>query len=250
MGLASSTKARSFRDDVRAETPMQVPRASRPFVIMNAAISLDGKIAAYTGNSKMSSPQDLRRVHRLRASVDGIMVGLRTLVRDDPKLTVRSAKGGTPHRIIVDSEARTPPTSYVVRTAKEIPTVVAVTSRAPRKRMEGLQRRGVKVLVCGNGPLVSLESLLRDLAKTGLRKILLEGGGILNWSMLSNGLVDEVSVAITPRILGGEDAITLVEGKGVARIGDAVKLRLLSVAKFGPDLVVRYKVQNEIRSSS
>ena len=227
---------------------MQVPRASRPFVIMNAAMSLDGKIAAYTGESKMSSPEDLRRVHRLRSSVDGIMVGLRTLLRDDPKLTVRPAREAEPLRIIVDSEARTPLTSHVVKTAKEISTVVAVTSRAPKRRVDALQRRGVKVLVCGNGRLVLLESLLRDLAKMGLRKILLEGGGILNWSMLSNGLVDQVSVAITPRILGGENAITLVEGKGVARIEDAVKLRLQNVAKFGQDLVVHYKVENKVRS--
>lgn len=229
---------------------MKIPRTSRPFVIMNAGMSLDGKIAAYTGDSKMSSPEDLRRVHRLRASVDGIMVGLRTLLRDDPKLTVRSGRESKPLRIIVDSEARTPLNSHVVRTARESPTVVAVTSRAPRKRIDPLQRRGVKVLVCGNGRLVLLESLLRRLREMGLRKILLEGGGILNWSMLSKGLVDEVSVAITPRILGGENAISLVEGKGVARTEDAIKLSLLSVAKFGPDLVVRYKVQNEIRRSS
>lgn len=221
---------------------MTASRNSRPYVILNAAMSLDGKIATYTGDSRMSSPADLRRVHRLRASVDGIMVGMRTLLRDDPKLTVKFAKDRKPHRIIVDSNAQTPLSSYVVRTAREIPTVVTVTSRAPKNRIEILEGRGVKVLVCGKGRLVSVEILLQTLRKLGIRKILLEGGGALNWSMLSSGLVDEISVAITPRILGGEKAVSLVEGKGTPLVRDGVKLKLLNTAKYGPDLVVRYKV--------
>jgi len=223
---------------------MPASRISRPYVILNAAMSLDGKIATYTGDSRMSSPADLRRVHRLRASVDGIMVGMRTLLRDNPKLTVKFAKDGRPYRIIVDSHARTPLTSYVVRTAKEIPTIVAVTSRVPKNRIKILERRGVKVLVCGKGRLVSVNILLQTLRKLGIRKILLEGGGALNWSMLSSGLVDDVSVTITPRILGGEKAVSLVEGKGVALVKSAVKLKRLRTAKYGPDLVVYYKVQN------
>ena len=217
-------------------------RRSRPHVILNAAMSLDGKIATYTGDSRMSSPADLRRVHRLRASVDGIMVGMRTLLRDDPKLTVKFAKDRKPNRIIVDSKAQTPLSSYVVRTAREIPTIIAVSSRAETKRINALRDRGVTVLVCGNGPLVSPRILLRNLRRLGMRRILLEGGGILNWSMLADGLVDEISVAITPRILGGADAVSLVEGKGSQLVKDGVKLILLNTAKYGPDLVVRYKV--------
>jgi len=221
---------------------MPASRISRPYVILNAAMSLDGKIATYTGDSRMSSPADLRRVHRLRASVDGIMVGMRTLLRDNPKLTVKFAKDRRPYRIIVDSNAQTPLTSYVVRTAREIPTIVAVTSRAPKNRIESLERRGVRVFVCGEGRLISVKIILQILRKLGIRKILLEGGGALNWSMLSSGLVDEVSVAITPRILGGEKAVTLVEGKGTPLVKNGVKLKLLNTTKYGPDLVVRYKV--------
>lgn len=221
-----------------------MPAQTRPYVILNAAMSLDGKIATCTGDSKMSSPADLQRVHRLRASVDGIMVGLRTLLRDDPKLTVKFRKTRKPHRIIVDSQARTPLTSYVVRTAKEIPTFIAVTSKAPKKRTELLQEKGARVLVCGNGLLVSVKILLRTLRSLGLRRILLEGGGELNWSMLSDGLVDEISVAITPKILGGIKAVSLVQGKGVKLVGNAVRLRLVGTERYGPDLVVRYLVQN------
>src|SRR5438128_5907311 len=221
---------------------MPSSRNSRPYVVLNAAMSLDGKIATYTGDSRMSSPADLGRVHRLRASVDGIMVGMRTLLRDDPKLTVKLARGRKRHRIIVDSTAQTPLTSYVVRTAREIPTIVAVTSRAPKNRIEILERRGVKVFVCGKGPLVSVKILLQTLRKLGIRKILLKGEEPLNGRRLSKGFATEVSVAITSRILGGEKAVTLVEGKGSPLVREGVKLKLLNTAKYGPDLVVRYKV--------
>ena len=221
---------------------MPASRNSRPYVLLNAAMSLDGKIATYTGDSRMSSPADLRRVHRMRASVDGIMVGMRTLLRDDPKLTVKFAKDRKPHRIIVDSNAQTPLSSYVVRTAREIPTIIAVTSGAETKRINALRDRGVTVLVCGKGPLVSPRILLKNLRRLRIRRILLEGGGILNWSMFADGLVDEISVAISPRILGGADAVSLVEGKGSPLVKDGVKLKLLNTAEYGPDLVVRYKV--------
>jgi len=228
---------------------MPASRNSRPYVVLNAAMSLDGKIATFTGDSRMSSPADMRRVHRLRASVDAIMVGLRTLLRDDPKLTVRFVKAPKPCRIIVDSNALSPPSSHVVRTAREIPTIIAVTSRAPKKRVEALKEKGVTVIVCGRGPLVSLKLLLNRLRSLRIRRILLEGGGTLNWSMLSNQLVDEISVAITPRILGGSTATTLIEGKGNALVRDAIQLKLLGSARYGPDLVVRYKVLGGINSA-
>lgn len=218
--------------------------SSRPFVVLNAATSLDGKIATFSGDSRMSSPADLRRVHRLRASVDAIMVGLNTVLRDDPKLTVKFYRGRNPSRIIVDSNAMTPLSSYVVRTAGDIPTIVAVTSRASKKKVDVLRKSGVTVLICGNGQQVSLKVMLKNMTGLGIRKVLLEGGGTLNWSMLSNGLVDEISVAITPRILGGANAVSLVEGEGVAMVKDGVKLKLLSTSKYGPDLVVRYRVLN------
>jgi 2,5-diamino-6-(ribosylamino)-4(3H)-pyrimidinone 5'-phosphate reductase len=220
---------------------------SRPFVILNPAMSLDGKIATFTGDSRMSSLADMRRVHRLRASVDAIMVGLRTLLRDDPKLTVRFFKSHEPFRIIVDSNALSPPSSYVVRTAREIPTIIAVTSKAPQKRVEALKRKGVRVITCGSGPLVSLRVLLKRLRKLGIRRLLLEGGGTLNWSMLNNRLVDKISVAITPRILGGSEATSLVEGRGNALVRDGVQMRLLSHERYGSDLVVRYKVLHSDR---
>src|SRR5260370_37372645 len=112
------------------------------------------------------------------------MVGMRTLVRDNPQLTVKFAKDRRPNRIIVDSKAQTPLTSYVVRTAREIPTIVAVTSRAPKNRIESLERRGVRGFVWGEGRLISVKILLQILRKLGIRKIILEGGSARYRSML------------------------------------------------------------------
>ena len=215
---------------------------ARPFVILNAAMSLDGKIATSTGDSKLSSPEDLKRVHRLRASVDGVVVGERTLQVDDPKLTVKRVRGRNPQRIIVDSLARTPVSAKVVRTAMQTPTLIAVTTRASKQRVIALEKAGVTVLKCGNGRLVSLTRLLRKLRAMGMRRVLVEGGGTLNWSLLSEGLVDEISVAVSPRILGGKDAVSLVEGPGVMTTVEGIRLRLVSVRRYGVDLVLRYKV--------
>ncbi len=215
---------------------------SRPCVILNAAMSVDGKIATATGESRLSSPEDLRRVHRLRASVQGIMVGLRTILVDDPKLTARLRHRHKLQRIILDSDARTPLDAYVVRTALETPTIIAVTSQAAGRRTRALRNAGVTVLKCGAGPLVSLPILLRRLKQMGIESVLLEGGGQLNWSMLSKRLVDEMSVSISPTILGGASAVTLVEGEGFGSIGKALRLRLLSSKRYGRDLVLRYRV--------
>lgn len=205
-------------------------------------MSLDGKIATLRGNSKLSSSEDLRRVHRLRASVDAIMVGLGTLLGDDPKLTVKLARVANPMRVIVDSKARTPLNAYVVKTASQTPTIIGVTSRASTRKVRALQKAGVTVVTCGSASRVSLPLLLRRLWDRGVRRMLLEGGGTLNWSMLSEGLVDEVSVAISPRILGGAGSVTLADGVGVERVEDALRLRLVSTKAYGSDIVLRYWV--------
>jgi 2,5-diamino-6-(ribosylamino)-4(3H)-pyrimidinone 5'-phosphate reductase len=205
-------------------------------------MSLDGKIATVGGESRLSSPADLKRAHAIRASVDGIMVGIGTMLADDPKLTVKLVQGPNPTRIIVDSRARTPLRAKVIRSAKQTPTIIVVSSKAPSKRVRALKQTGANVLVCGNGSKVSLPHLLGRLQRMGIKKILLEGGGTLNWSMFRHGLVDEVTVAISPKILGGAQAITLADGEGVTKIRDAVRLRYIAAKKYGTDLVVRYRV--------
>lgn len=205
-------------------------------------MSLDGKIATWAGDSKLSSEEDLIRVHELRASSDAIMVGVRTILEDDPKLTVTRVKGENPTRIIVDSAARTPVTARAITVSPETPTIIAVTRRASKNKIERLEKAGAKIILVGHHSHVDLRVFCRKLRSMGVKKLLVEGGGRLNWSMLSQSLVDEVRVAVVPVIVGGAEAVTLVEGRGAKRVDEGVGLRLKDARRYGKDLVLFYKV--------
>jgi 2,5-diamino-6-(ribosylamino)-4(3H)-pyrimidinone 5'-phosphate reductase len=211
---------------------------SRPYVILNAAMTLDGKIATRSGDSKISCAADLDRLHRLRSRVDAVMVGVGTVLADNPSLTVRKVRGRNPLRVVVDGEARTPTSAKVL---KGSPTVIAVGSRAPRAKIRELQKREAKVWVF-RGARVNLRELLQRLFFHGVRKLLLEGGSTLNWYMLREGLVDEVRVSVAPYIAGGNTAKTLVGGEGFSRISRSVKLRPVRTRRVGRDLLLVFKV--------
>lgn len=212
----------------------------RPHVILNAAMTLDGKIATRGGDSAISSPEDLVRVHELRREADGIMVGIKTVLQDDPRLTVHKVPslGKNPTRVVVDSAARIPLRARLL--GEEGRTIVAVSERAPAARVNILRAKA-QVIVCGREE-VDLKGLMERLHALGMRTILLEGGGNLNWSMLSQGLVDEVRVAIAPRIVGGREAVTLVEGEGHERVEKGIRLELVRHYPLGRDLVLEYRV--------
>ena len=212
----------------------------RPHVILNAAMTLDGKIATVTGDSKISSNKDLRRVHKLRSEVDAIMVGIGTMISDNPLLTVRSVRGTNPIRVVIDSVARTPPASRIF-SAKDGKTIIAVSKSAPNIRVKRLEDRGAKILRCGHRH-VELKSCLSKLYAMGIESILLEGGGKLNWSMLEGHLVDEVRITLAPLIAGGEKAVTLAEGLGVRKMSDAIKLSLRTIQRNKNELVLNYGV--------
>jgi 2,5-diamino-6-(ribosylamino)-4(3H)-pyrimidinone 5'-phosphate reductase len=205
-------------------------------------MSLDGKIATRGGDSAFSDEEDWKRVHKLRSQVDAIMVGINTILMDDSKLT--SKEGRSPIRVVVDSKARTPPNARVITVRPEIETIIAVTSRAPPEKIANLQRKGAKIIVCGDGEKVNLEILMEKLYERGVRNLLLEGGGNLNWGMLSKGLVDEIRIAISPVIVGGEKATTLVEGEGYAKVSEGVKLEQVNCEQVGKCMVLTYKVLN------
>ncbi len=216
---------------------------SRPYVILNAAMTLDGKIATASGDSKISSAEDLRRVHRLRARVDAILVGINTVIVDDPMLTV---KGGgrsrkNPVRVIVDSRARIPLDSRIMRTCRQVQTVIASSQLASRSKLEKIRSRGAILLVAGRKQ-VDLAKLLYLLKMKGVKKLLVEGGGEINWSMLSKNLVDEVIVTVAPRIVGGRKAITLAEGLGSTRIENGVRLKLRKTVRNGNAAVLYYRI--------
>ncbi|BAM69446.1 MULTISPECIES: 2,5-diamino-6-(ribosylamino)-4(3H)-pyrimidinone 5'-phosphate reductase [unclassified Methanothermobacter] len=214
----------------------------RPYVILNAAMTLDGKIATKTGSSEISGEEDLRRVHELRRECDAIMVGINTVLADDPRLTVHrvdAEEGDNPVRVVVDSRARTPLDFRVLN--DEAPTVIGVSESAPISRVNELRKRA-EVVVAGKDR-VDLRLLLERLHEMGVRRLMLEGGSTLNYSMLTEGLVDEVRVCIAPMIAGGREARTLVDGEGIDDMSDAIKLELERFYTLGEDLIVEYTVK-------
>lgn len=213
---------------------------TRPYVILNAAMTLDGKIATIAGDSRISCEEDLDRVHKLRASVDAVMVGVGTVLADNPSLTVRRARGKSPTRVVIDSFAKTPPSAKVLDDLA--PTVIASTKSAPKRRLRKLRATGVSIVVAGEKE-VNLHRLLEKLRSAGVRKLLLEGGSTLNWGMLKEGLVDEVQVAVAPRIVGGATAKTLVGGAGFGQVQRGVELELKKVKKVGKCLLLTYRVK-------
>jgi 2,5-diamino-6-(ribosylamino)-4(3H)-pyrimidinone 5'-phosphate reductase len=215
------------------------------YVILNAAMSIDGKISTRKNDSAISSKLDLVRVHKLRSTVDGLMIGISTVLEDDPMLNVRYSTTGkkNPTRIIIDSKARIPLNSRIIESSNKIQTIIAVTHDASSRKIKEIQKKGAQVLVYGNGK-VNLRNLFQQLEKMGLKKIIVEGGGEINWSVLKLGLVDELVVTISPVVIGGRDAITLVEGKGFTNISNGIKMKLSNkIIQNKNEIVLFYKLR-------
>ena len=217
---------------------MTTENIKKPYVILNCAMTLDGKIATKTGSSEISGKMDLLRVHELRKEVDAIMVGINTVLADDPKLTVhkiQASQEDNPLRVVVDSKARTPLFSRVLNS--DAPTIIAVTDSADSEKIKKLNEK-VELIVCGKDR-VDLDLLMEKLALKGIKTLMLEGGSTLNYSMLIGGLVSEVRVCIAPMIAGGKEAKTLADGEGVQYMKDAVKLKLKKSYNLEEDLNFR-----------
>jgi 2,5-diamino-6-(ribosylamino)-4(3H)-pyrimidinone 5'-phosphate reductase len=212
---------------------------SRPRIILSAAMSVDGKIATKTGESAFSSKQDKIRLHKLRAQVDAILVGKNTVKIDNPLLTVRYAKGKNPTRIVLDSYATIPSSSKIIKTAHMVPTIIVVSKKAPRKNLLRLAKHPLKILAVGQNK-VEIKKLLRLLQKEKIKTILLEGGGTLNWEFVRQGLVNEIIITVTPFVIGGKNAITLVAGQGFSKINQSPRLKLHKIRKQKNELVLHY----------
>jgi diaminohydroxyphosphoribosylaminopyrimidine deaminase/5-amino-6-(5-phosphoribosylamino)uracil reductase len=205
-----------------------------PYVVAKWAMTLDGKIATRTGDSRwVSSERSRAWLHRFRDTFQAILVGSGTVLRDDPML--RGART-RPTRIVLDSAARTPLDAKAVRTAGEQETILAVAPGAPERRVAALRRRGVKILELD---VRDLRVVFEALAEEGLRRILVEGGGEVHSSVLEAGVADEVCVFVAPKLVGGRAAKTPVEGEGFGRMAEALALRDLAVERMGDDLLVR-----------
>lgn len=214
-----------------------------PFVTAKYAMTLDGKIATTTGDSRwISSPEARESVHRLRNIVDAIMVGVNTAIADDPELTARPpfvAERRLPRRIIVDSHGRLPLSSKVLQGEEAHATIVAVTAGAPLEFREAIAASGAEVLVVGehaNG--VDLAELMIRLGAREITSILAEGGSGLLGSLFDARLVDKVIAFIAPILVGGREAVTPVAGTGVERISGAIQLDPVRVERRGRDVMI------------
>jgi len=208
-------------------------------------MSIDGKISTRNNDSSISSKMDFARVHKLRSSVDGIVIGISTVLRDNPMLNVRyfTNEAKNPTRIIIDSNARIPLDSRIIKSSKKIQTIIAVTHNASSKKVKEIENKGARVLVTGNGK-VNIRKLFQKLERMGLKKILVEGGGEINWSVLKLGIINELIVTISPLVIGGRDAKTLVEGEGFANISDGIKLKLSNtIIQNNNEIVLFYKLR-------
>lgn len=212
----------------------------RPYVYLAAAITIDGRIASKTGFSRLSCPVDLKRLHALRAKVDAVLVGAKTVLVDNPRLTVRYVEGRNPIRVVVDGSLSLPPDLRVFDNSA--PTIVLTTERAPPERIAALESRGVKVLKFPSGS-VPLREALEALYSMGVKSVLVEGGGHVNWQMLSQCLVDELIITVTPYAFGS--GTSLLEGPGYKDVDEApfrLELKSAEVCECGQEVVLRYRV--------
>jgi len=229
-------------------------RTGRPFVIMKAAMTLDGKIATANGQSKWISGEEARRqVHRLRSQVDAVMVGIGTVLQDDPELTARlvDRHARQPLRVILDSRLRIPLRARVLSQARQAGVLIATTRHAPPSRIAALKQRGAEVLILpaehGN---VSLKACLTTLGRQGITSLLLEGGSEVNASALRSGLLDRLQLYVAPALLGGQDAKGLIGGASPASISASWPLNDLQVQQVGKDLLIVATPQNKSTTRS
>jgi diaminohydroxyphosphoribosylaminopyrimidine deaminase/5-amino-6-(5-phosphoribosylamino)uracil reductase len=210
-----------------------------PFVILKAASTLDGKIATRAGDSKWISSEASRRlVHRLRNEVDGIVVGIETILKDDPLLTARVPRGRDPTRIILDAHLRIPEDARVIETLPS-KTILVATEKAPLEKVERLRGRGVEVwrLDSVEGK-IDLKTCLAKLGAMGMMSLLVEGGSQVYGSFLDEGLVDKLVLFLAPRLMGDPRALGIFGGKGVGHLEEAKPLRDMKVKRVGGDLLV------------
>jgi diaminohydroxyphosphoribosylaminopyrimidine deaminase / 5-amino-6-(5-phosphoribosylamino)uracil reductase len=209
-----------------------------PHVILKSAVTLDGKTATTSGDSKwITSDASRLEVHRLRGRVDAIMVGVGTVIKDDPLLTCRVPGGKDPQRLVVDSTLRIPLHAAVLTVASTARTVVATCSDDAAK-IEAIKAQGADVLICNEKDgRVDLADLFRRLGENGIQSVLLEGGSHLAGAALRAGLIDRCLIFLAPKLVGGE-GFGLFAGEGVAMMGDAIHLANMTVKRLGVDLVV------------
>lgn len=213
-----------------------------PYVFMKYAMTMDGKIATKTNQSKWITEEEARKhVHQLRHHVSAIMVGVNTVIQDDPLLTCRLEEGKNPIRIICDTHLRTPLTSKIVKTANDIKTYIA-TSSEDKNKMKLYQNHGCEILsIKKKGNHIDLSSLMQHLGNMQIDSLVLEGGSLMNWSALEQQIVDELKIYIAPKIFGGSAKFP-VGGEGISLPNDAIRLKPYAFSQIGNDYLIESEV--------
>ena len=213
----------------------------KPYIILSSAMTIDGKIASKTGDSELSDEQDWREVHKLRTEVDAIMVGKGTILKDNPKLHVKYFKHKGYYRIVIDSNLSIPKTSNVIMYEPHAyPTIICTTENAPLEKIKEFESKNVKIIKSGKGKQVDLKKNMVLLYDLGIKSVLLEGGGNLNWSFIKEDLIDELRLTIAPWIIGGVDAISLVEGEGFDKMPQGRRFKLLEINRRDNYVILKY----------
>jgi len=226
---------------------LKLLKEGRPWVIAKWAMTLDGKIASASGESRwISSPRAREIVHRLRGRIDAIIIGRGTAEKDDPLLTARPPGPRTPLRIVLDTQAILPSDSRLVRTAKETPLMVVAGNSAPQTELNRLSEAGCEIFVCpGADATARLNVLLQELGRRRMTNVLVEGGSTLLGALLDARLIDEVHVFISPKLLGGRDALSAIAGQGFATPDAALPLETPQVESIDGDIYVCARVKHE-----
>ena len=219
-----------------------------PFVILKVASTLDGKIATREGDSKWISGETSRHfVHRMRDQVEGVVVGIGTVLKDDPQLTARIKKGRDPYRIILDSQLRIPEEAKVIGNSPW-KTIVATTELGGRDKIERLEKKGVRVLtIPSKRGRVDLRICLSKLGEMEMMSLLVEGGSQVNGSFLDEGLIDKILFFLSPKLIGDREALGIFGGSGKATLKEAIPLNELKVRRMGEDILIEGYVNSNVK---
>ncbi len=222
-----------------------------PFIILKVASTLDGKIATRNGDSKWISGEASRRfVHQLRDQVDGVIVGIGTILKDDPMLTSRVKGGRDPYRIILDSRLRIPEKAKVTEISPS-KTIIATTEAAPKDKIERLENKKVRILVLDSKEgRVNLKTCLSQLGEMEMMSLLVEGGSKIHGAFLDESLIDKLFLFLSPKIVGDSQALGIFGGKGVSNLKEAIALREIRTKRIGEDILIEGYVKREIDSCS
>ena len=218
------------------EVYIKYMKTKRPFVIIKVAMSLDGRIATKTGDSRYITSKEARTyVHQLRTEVDAVMVGLNTVLRDNPELTPRLVKGKDPMKIVVDSRLKIPKNCNLMKDPTKL--IIATTNMAPKNEIKKLQQNGINVIITkAQKGLVDLQDLFKQLGKHEITSVMIEGGSELNSSAIKAGIVDKILIFAAPKIIG--NGLGAIGSLGISKIDKAINLKNPITRKIGKDFLI------------